>query len=84
VIETDLRELLAVRAGAVVDNPDRLREVRSRVAGIRRRRAGGAVLALVLLALAGLVVTRLPGAPATLPAGAPAGPYFDDDGSARA
>ena len=84
MIEDELRDLLTARADAVVDNPDRLTEVRSRVAGIRRRRAVGGALVLAVLALAAVTVTRLPGAPATLPAGAPAGPYFDDDGTARA
>jgi hypothetical protein len=84
VIENELRELLAARADVVVDNPERVREVRSRVGAIRRRRVAGTALALVVLALAGLTMTRLPGPPATLPAGVPAGPYFDDDGTARA
>ena len=84
MIENELRELLSARAGTVVDNPDRVGEVRSRVAGIRRRRAAGAAFALVVLALAGLTLTRLPDRAETLPAGAPAGPYFDDAGAARA
>jgi hypothetical protein len=83
VIENQLRSLLTDRAATVQDNPDRVREVRSRVVGIRRRRAAAAVLAVLALALAGLTVARLPGAPATLPAGSPAGPYFADDGAAR-
>jgi hypothetical protein len=58
-------------------------EVRSRVGAIRRRRTAGAALALVLLAAAGLTLARLPGKPATLPAGVPAGPYFDDAGTPR-
>ncbi len=73
VIENELRTLLAERAGAVAaDNPARSREVRSRVAGIRRRRAAGAALALVLLA-AGRAHARAgcPGKPPTLPAGRP-------------
>jgi hypothetical protein len=83
VIEHDLRSLLAERAESVPDNPTRLSEVRSRVATTRRRRAAGAAFALVLVALAGLVVTRLPGRPETLPAGVPTGPYFGDDGEPR-
>jgi hypothetical protein len=82
VIENELRSLLAERADMMQDtNPDRLRDVHARVTGIRRRRTAGAALALVVVALAGLVLTRLPGKPATLPAGAPAGPYFADDGA---
>jgi hypothetical protein len=84
VIENDLRSLLVEQASTVADDPDRLRSVHARVAEIRRRRTAGAALALVLVALAGLVLTRLPGKPATLPAGVPAGPYFGDDGSSRA
>jgi hypothetical protein len=84
VIEDELRDLLTARADVVADNPDRVREVRSRVGAIRRRRAAGAVLALVVLAVCGLTLTRLPGRPTTLPAGVPAGPYFGDDGTARA
>jgi hypothetical protein len=84
VIENELRSLLAERAGTVAaDHPTRVDEVRSRVHGIRRRRTAGAVLALVLLAAAGLTLARLPGKPATLPAGVPAGPYFDDAGTPR-
>ena len=84
MIENELRTLLAERAGAVAaDHPGRSREVRSRVAGIRRRRAAGAALALVLLAAGGLTLARLPGKHPTLPAGAPAGPYFDDAGASR-
>lgn len=82
MIENELRTLLAERAGTVAaDHPTRVTEVRSRVHGIRRRRAAGAALALVLLAAAGLMLARLPGKPATLPAGVPAGPYFDDAGT---
>jgi hypothetical protein len=84
VIENDLRDLLAGQARTVADDPDRLRSVHARIAGIRRRRTSGAALALVLVALVGLALTRLPGKPATLPAGVPAGPYFGDDGSSRA
>jgi hypothetical protein len=84
VIENELRTLLAERAGTVAaDHPTRVPEVRSRVDGIRRRRTAGAALALVLLAAAGLALARLPGKPVTLPAGVPAGPYFDDAGTPR-
>ena len=84
MIETSLRELLSERAATVVDeHPDRIREVRSRVAGIRRRRTAGAVLVLVLLVAGGLTLARLPGKPETLPAGVPAGPYFGDGGTSR-
>lgn len=81
--ENSLRELLAARAATVSDNPARLREVHGRITGIRRRRTAGTALALVLLALAGALLTRLPGRPETLPAGVPAGPYFGDDGDSR-
>jgi hypothetical protein len=80
VIENELRDLLTERAGSVAENPARVREVHARIGGIRRRRAAGAALALVLVALAGLALTRLPGKPETLPAGVPSGPYFDEDG----
>jgi hypothetical protein len=83
VIETELRELLSARAAAVADNPDRVREVHARVGGIRRRRTAGAALALVLVTLTGVLLTRLPGRTETLPAGVPAGPYFGDDGGSR-
>jgi hypothetical protein len=79
VIENELRDLLTVRAASVPDNPARLAEVRSRVRTIRRRRSIGAVLALVLLAIAGAVLTRLPGRPDALPPAdrnVPAPPYF--------
>jgi hypothetical protein len=83
VIENELRQLLSERAGTVVDNPSRTGEVHSRITGIRRRRTAGAALVLVLLALAGALLTRLPGRPETLPAGVPSGPYFGDDGKDR-
>lgn len=84
MIENELRSLLAERADSVdTDHPGRIPEVRSRVAGIRRRRTVGAALALVLLAAGGLALARLPGKPVTLPAGAPAGPYFDDAGTSQ-
>ena len=79
MIENELRDLLTVRAASVPDNPTRLAEVRSRVRTIRRRRSIGAVLALVLLAIAGAVLTRLPGRPDALPPAdrnVPAPPYF--------
>ena len=84
MIENELRELLADRAGTVPDNPARTREVHARVGRIRRRRTAGAALVLVLVALAGALLVRLPGRPETLPAGVPAGPYFGDDGTSRA
>lgn len=83
MIETELRETLAARAGTVSDNSARVREVHTRITRIRRRRTAGAALALVLLALAGTLLTRLPGHPETLPAGVPAGPYFGDQGDSR-
>jgi hypothetical protein len=83
VIEDELRDLLTTRAGSVRDNPARLRSVHARISAIRRRRTAGAALVLVLLALAGVLLTRLPGRPETLPAGVPAGPYFGDDGTSR-
>jgi hypothetical protein len=87
VIEDELRDLLTARAASVPDNPTRLTEVRSRVRTIRRRRGVGAVLALMLLAVAGAVLTRLPGRPDALPPAdrnVPAPPYFTEDGQARA
>ena len=80
MIENDLRTLLAEQAGSVAENPARVRQVHARIGGIRRRRAAGAALALVLVVLAGLALIRLPGKPETLPAGAPTGPYFGEDG----
>ena len=82
MIEDELRDLLTTRAASVPDNPTRLTEVRSRVRTIRRRRSVGAVLALVLLAVAGAVLTRLPGRPDALPPSdrnVPAPPYFRGD-----
>jgi hypothetical protein len=83
VIENSLRETLAARAGTVTDNPARVGDVHARITGIHRRRTAGAALVLVLLALAGALLTRLPGRPETLPAGVPSGPYFGDDGTDR-
>jgi hypothetical protein len=83
VIENELRDLLTIRAASVPDNPTRLAEVRSRVRTIRRRRSVGAVLALVLLAIGGVVLTRLPGRPDALPPAdrnVPAPPYFRGSG----
>jgi hypothetical protein len=80
VIEDELRSLLTERAGTLPDNPTRSAEVRSRIAGIRRRRIAGAALGLVLLAVAGLAVLRLPGPNESLPPGVPAPPYFDNFG----
>lgn len=82
MIENSLRETLAARAGTVIDNPGRVGDVHARISGIRRRRTAGAALVLVLLALVGALLTRLPGRPETLPAGVPAGPYFGDEGIA--
>jgi hypothetical protein len=79
VIEDELRDLLTDRAASVPDNPTRTREVHARVAGIRRRRTIGAALALILVAVAGLVLLRLPGRPDALPPSdrnLPAPPYF--------
>jgi hypothetical protein len=77
VIEEELRSLLTERAEAVPDNPGRAVELRSRIGVLRRRRVTGAALGLVLLALAGLAVLRLPGTNESLPPGVPAPPYFD-------
>jgi len=79
VIENELRELLSDRAGDLPDNAGRVRDVHSRISGIRRRRTAGATLALVLVVAAGVLLTRLPGTPDALPTGAPTGPYFADD-----
>jgi hypothetical protein len=79
VIENELRSLLTDRAATVRDNPARVAEVRSRVRTIRRRRGVGAALVLVLLAVAGAVLTQLPGRPDALPPAerkVPAPPYF--------
>lgn len=81
MIENDLRALLADRLAGLPDNPTRVADVRSRVRRTKRRRTAGAALSLVLLALAGLGLTRLPGRPEALPTGAPAGPYFAADGT---
>jgi hypothetical protein len=80
VIEDELRSLLTERAEAVPDNPTRSAEVRSRIAATRRRRVAGTALGLVLLALAGLAVLRLPGTNESLPPGVPAPPWFSDTG----
>jgi hypothetical protein len=80
VIEDELRTLLAERAGTAGEHPGRVAQVRSRVRRTRRRRAAGAALGLALLAGTGIGLTRLPDPATTLPAGAPAGPYFAADG----
>lgn len=82
MIEDELRTLLAARAGAVPANLHRAAEVRARIGGIRRRRAAEAAFALVLIALAGLLLTRLPGRPDALPTGVPPGPWIQADGRA--
>jgi hypothetical protein len=84
VIEDELRTLLSDRAAAVPDTTTRVRDVHARISGIRRHRAAGIAVALVLLALAGVALLRLPGRPETLPPAAPAGPYFSDDGESAA
>ena len=76
MIEDELHSLLAARADAVPANLHRAAEVRARISGIRRRRAAGAGFALVLIALAGLLLTRLPGRPDALPTGVPPGPWY--------
>ena len=83
MIEDDLRSLLASRSDEVVDSPARVAQVHSRIGVIRRRRAVGTALALVLIVAGGVLFTRLPGKPVTLPAGVPAGPYFDDGGDSQ-
>lgn len=80
MIEDELRTLLASRADEVADSPTRVTQVHARIGGIRRRRAVGTALALVLIVAGGVLFIRLPGRPVTLPAGVPAGPYFGDDG----
>lgn len=80
MIEDELRALLTDRAGEVPDNPARVAEVRSRVRRTKRRRTTGTALGLVLLALAGFGLTRLPGSPDALPTGVPPGPWFTQNG----
>lgn len=77
MIEDDLRGMLRERTGDLPVNGRRVAEVRHRITVTRRRRTAGAALALVLIALAGALLTRLPGHPETLPAGVPPGPWFD-------
>lgn len=83
MIEDELRTLLTERAGDVPDNPTRREEVRSRIAVTRRRRVAGAAIGLLLVALAGFLVTRLPSPNESLPPGVPAPPWFNDDGRVR-
>ena len=83
MIEDELRSLLTERAGALPANPGRATEVRSRITATRRRRIAGAALGLVLMAVAGLAVLRLPGTNESLPPGVPAPPWFDDLGRTR-
>jgi hypothetical protein len=81
MIEDELRSLLGSRADEVADdNAGRVGQVHSRISAIRRRRAVGAAVGLVLLAVAGLALTRLPGRPDALPTAVPNGPYFDQNG----
>ena len=82
MIENELRSLLTDRAASVRDNPTRVAEVRSRVRTTRRRRGVGAALVLVVLAVAGAVLTQLPGRPDALPPAdrnLPAPPYFSGE-----
>jgi hypothetical protein len=81
VIEDELRTMFTSRSDEVPDNPTRVAQVHGRIGGIRRRRAAATTLALVLIVAAGVLFTRLPGKPQTLPTGSPAGPYFGDSGS---
>ena len=80
MIEDELRTLLAARAEEVSDDAGRVSEIRTRIGMIRRRRAAATMLALVLVVAAGVLFTRLPGQPESLPVGVPAGPYFDQLG----
>lgn len=80
MIEDELRTLLAERAGTAGEHPGRVAQVRSRVRRTRRRRTTGTALGLALVAGAGIGLTRVPDPAATLPADAPAGPYFAADG----
>ncbi|HST64721.1 MAG TPA: hypothetical protein VLM05_06000, partial [Mycobacteriales bacterium] len=68
----DLRTLLAAHAEELPDNPTRVSDVHARISGIRRRRTVAATLALALIVAAGVLFTRLPGKPETLPVGVPA------------
>ena len=80
MIENELRALFADRVGDLSTNGRRTAEVRARIKAARRRRATGAALAVVLVALAGALLTRLPGRPDALPTGVPPGPWFTTDG----
>jgi hypothetical protein len=81
MIEDELRSLLADRAGSVPANPTRTAQVHARVRTTRRRRTAGTALGLVLLALAGLALARLPGHPDAAPSySVPPGPWLTADG----
>lgn len=80
MIEDELRHLLSERADDLPANARRVAEVRHRITRVRRRRAAAGALALVLLALTGTLLTRLPGRPDALPVGVPPGPYFTAPG----
>src|SRR5215207_7689880 len=80
--EDDLRSLLTEQVDDLPHNGRRVADVRHRIAVIRRRRAAGVALALVLIALAGAaLIDRLPGRPDALPTGVPARPSLQDDGT---
>lgn len=80
MIEEELRSLLAERSEDVPDNPGRAVEVRTRIGTLRRLRVAGAAVGLVLVVVAGVLVTRLPAPNQSLPPGVPAPPWFDDLG----
>jgi hypothetical protein len=94
-IDDDLQELLADRAAAAPDNPERVVQVRARVRAGRRRRSIGTGLVLAAVVGGAVALTGAPGrqpdAPpggeqppglVNTPDGAPiASPYFDQTGS---